>query len=140
LGTLSAKGATNHVFGLYFDKRPALYLLTLKELDPVTDALRCKGSEAYCNLDVTILHELVIERVIGIDTDSISLSQQVQFEKDGLRAIERVHEGEFAMCFLLNATKVREVRDIALAREIMPQKSTYFYPKLLTGMVIADLG
>jgi uncharacterized protein (DUF1015 family) len=43
------------------------------------------------------------------------------------------------MTFLLNATKVQEVRDVALAREIMPQKSTYFYPKLLTGLVIADL-
>jgi uncharacterized protein (DUF1015 family) len=139
LAKLTEKGKDKHVFGLYFDRGSALYMLTLKSLDPVTEALRCKGSDAYCNLDVTILHELIIERVIGIDTDSISVSQPVQFEKDGVRAIERVRAGEFAMCFLLNATRVHEVKDVALSREIMPQKSTYFYPKLLTGLVIADL-
>ena len=140
LARLVEKGRRSHAFGFYFDRGPSYHLLTLRDLDPVTEALRCSRSEAYCNLDVTILHELIVERVLGIDTEKISESQPVQFEKDGGKAIERVASGEFAMCFLLNATKVREVKEDALAREIMPQKSTYFYPKLLTGLVIAELG
>jgi len=139
LDLLVEKGKDLHAFGLYFDRGSSYYLLTLKELDPVTEALRCKRSAIYCSLDVTILHELVIERVLGLDTETISESQPVQFEKDGEKAIGRVASGEFTMCFLLNATKVHEVKEVALAREIMPQKSTYFYPKLLTGLVIAEL-
>ena len=63
----------------------------------------------------------------------------MKFEKDGILAIGRVDAGEFDMSFLMNATKVRQVKEVALAGEIMPQKSTYFYPKLLTGLVIAEL-
>jgi len=134
---LVGDGRRAHAFGFYFDRGSSYYLLTLREVDPLLEALRCQHSEAYCNLDVTILHTLVIERVLGINTEAISKDQPVQFEKDAGKAIERVAGGEFEMCFLLNATKVREVKEVALAGDIMPQKSTYFYPKLLTGLVIA---
>lgn len=139
LESLVEQGKKSHCFGFTFAGEQAYYLLKLKELDPVMEALRCKYSEVYCNLDVTILHELVIMRVLGIDTEMIAESQPVKFEKDGDLAIKRVANGEFDICFLLNATKVREVKEVALAREVMPQKSTYFYPKLLTGLVMAEL-
>ncbi len=139
LDGLVEKGKRSNAFGFYYDRGSSYYMLTLKEVEPWLEALRCQRSEAYCNLDVTILHNLVVERVLGINTEAISNDQPVQFEKDGKKAIMRVASGEFEMCFLLNATKVREVKEVALAGEIMPQKSTYFYPKLLTGMVIAQL-
>ncbi len=126
-------------FGFCWGSAPCYYLLTLKDMNAVSRLHGHRHSETYCNLDVTILHSLIVESVLGIDTEKISSSQPVQFEKDSDRAIDRVASGEFAMCFLLNPTKVREVKEVALAREIMPQKSTYFYPKLLTGLVIADL-
>ena len=139
LRSLSEAGKNSHSFGFCWDSAPCYYLLTLKDMDTVTKAQWCPRSDTYCNLDVTILHSLIVERVLGIDTERIAVSQPVQFEKNADRAIERVAAGEFAMCFLLNPTKVREVKEVALAHEIMPQKSTYFYPKLLTGLVIADL-
>ena len=139
LDRIVKKGRDAHTFGLYFGGEETYYVLTLRGLEPVLDLLSCKRSDAYCKLDVTILHELIVERVLGIDGKKISEEQPVSFEKDGAKAIERVKAGEFGMCFLLNATKVREVKEVALAREIMPQKSTYFYPKLLTGLVIAEL-
>jgi len=139
LNALVEKGGADHAFGFYFDHGSSFHLLTLKEMDPVIDTFRCSRSETYCRLDVTILHTLIIERVLGIDTEAVSNDQPVKFEKDGVKALERVASGEFAMCFLLNPTKVREVKDVALAGEIMPQKSTYFYPKLLTGLVIARI-
>lgn len=139
LAAVQEEGKRTNAFGFYFDRGSSYYLLTVKDVDPLVEALRCQRSLTYCKLDVSILHNLVIERVLGINTEKISQDQPVQFEKDGDRAIDRVASGEFAMCFLLNATKVHEVKEVALAREIMPQKSTYFYPKLLTGMVIAPL-
>ena len=142
LKRLEETGRTSHTFGFYFKGTPTFYLLKLKEKGAVRDIVGCSRSESYCNLDVTILHELIVEKVLGIDTKMIANNQQVQpvqFEKDGARAVERVSSGEFQMCFLLNATKVNEVKEVALAREIMPQKSTYFYPKLLTGLVIARI-
>jgi len=139
LDSLRKKGDASHTFGFYFDRGSSFYLFTLKDPRFVKAALGCERSDSYCNLDVTILHTLIIEQVLGIDTKAISNTQPVQFEKDGDKALSRVAAGEFAMCFLLNATKVHEVKEVALAREIMPQKSTYFYPKLLTGLVIARL-
>ncbi len=138
-GKDSPHEAGRPAFGFCWDSAPCYYLLTLKDMDAVSRLHGHNRSETYCNLDVTILHSLIVENALGIDTDKISSSQPVQFEKDSERAIDRVASGEFAMCFLLNPTKVGEVKKIALAREIMPQKSTYFYPKLLTGLVIADL-
>jgi uncharacterized protein (DUF1015 family) len=139
INDLTEKGKSAHAFGYFFNGSPSYYLLTLKDITPVKECIGLGKSEAYCNLDVSILHGLVIERVLGYDTEHISMYQPIQFEKDGIKSVERVASGEFLMTFLLNATKVQEVRDVALAREIMPQKSTYFYPKLLTGLVIADL-
>ncbi len=144
LRSLAEAGDDSHgpgkpVFGFCWDSAPCYYILILKDMNAVSRLHGQRHSETYCNLDVTILHSLIVENVLGIDTEKISSSRPVQFEKDGERAIDRVISGEFAMCFLLNPTKVREVKEVALAREIMPQKSTYFYPKLLTGLVIADL-
>ena len=138
IGRLEEGGKSAHVFGFYLGGRPSYYLFRLKDVDPIQEALRCCRSEVYCRLDVSILHSLVLERVLGIDAEAVS-EERVRFEKDGERAIARVAAGEFEMCFLLNPTKVSEVKAVALAGEIMPQKSTYFYPKLLTGLVIARL-
>ena len=55
-------------------------------------------------------------------------------------AIEGVDKGEFQCSFVLNPTRVTEIRDVAAAGEKMPQKSTYFYPKMITGMVMNNLG
>jgi len=140
LDALVLKGKNSQSFGFYFHGDAAFHLLTVKDMAAVKSALGCSPSEAYCNLDVTVLHSLIVERILGIDTEEIAKDQPVKFDKDGIRAVERVRAGEFTMCFLLNPTKVHEVRDVALAGEIMPQKSTYFYPKLLTGLVIAPVG
>jgi len=139
LAALVDKGAASQSFGYYHKGDDTYYLLTIKDIAFVKEALGCERAEAYCNLDVTVLHSLIIERILGIDTETIARSQPVKFEKDAGRAIERVRSGEFDICFLLNPTRVHEVKDVALANEVMPQKSTYFYPKLLTGLVIAPI-
>jgi len=125
--------------GFYYKGSNGFYLFETKPGLNVADVMTCPGSETLCSLDVTILHTLIIERIMGIDTAMIAHTQPVKFEKDGMIALKRVAEEEFDCCFLINPTKVHEVSEVALAGEIMPQKSTYFYPKLLTGLVIAPL-
>ena len=93
-------------------------------------------SEAYRNLDVRILHTLVLDKIYGIDTENLANQKNLTYTRDPMEAIEAVQNGSQQCAFLFNATKVREIKDVSLAGEKMPQKSTYFYPKLITGIVM----
>jgi len=122
------------VFGLYMGNRTA-YLLRLKRgVDPT--AIDVPGSDALKRLDVTFLHSMILDGILGIDTRTPEGQARVAYTRDDAEAIARVDGGEFRMSFIMNAMGVREVREVAAAGDIMPQKSTFFYPKLLTGMVI----
>jgi len=86
---------------------------------------------ALRGLDVVILHELVLKGLLGVE--------DVSYEMDGRKAVSLVEGGVYTACFFLNPTGVRDVEAVALSSERMPPKSTYFYPKLLTGFVINSL-
>ncbi len=85
------------------------------------------------NLDVSILHELVLHRILGIPRDR--LLDHVKYLREASEGVRLVNEGGRQLAFLLNGTRVEQVRRICLEGEHMPQKSTDFYPKLLTGLV-----
>lgn len=85
-------------------------------------------------LDVTILHELVIERILGISKNQIARKEHIEYVKDFDEAIEKADSSKFDIAFLLNATKKEQVIASCLAGQRMPQKSTFFYPKVLSGM------
>ena len=82
---------------------------------------------------MSILHELVLHRILGIPRDR--LLDHVKYIREASAGVRRVNEGERQLAFLLNGTRVEQVRQICLEGEHMPQKSTDFYPKLLTGLV-----
>ncbi|HIV86230.1 MAG TPA: DUF1015 domain-containing protein [Candidatus Monoglobus merdigallinarum] len=111
------------------------YLLRLKDVHIIDDMISGK-SDAYKHLDVTILHKLVLERYFGIDDKSLAEQQNLVYTRSASEAVEAVRSGEFQCAFLINATKISEIKDISLANEKMPQKSTFFWPKLITGIVI----
>lgn len=79
-------------------------------------------------LDVTILHDLIFKQLLDIDS--------VAYEMDVKKCLQAVRDGAFEAAFFLNATRVEDVENVALASLRMPPKSTFFYPKLLTGMVL----
>jgi uncharacterized protein (DUF1015 family) len=83
---------------------------------------------ALKNLDVTILHELIFKQILDIDS--------VSYEMDVQKCLDLVRDNEFAAAFFLNPTRVEDVENVALASLRMPPKSTYFYPKLMTGLVL----
>lgn len=121
-------------FALYTGKN-YYYLLELKDVSCMDSLIEGK-SAVYKHLDVTVLHTLILEKFMGIDAENMKEQKNLAYTRDAKEAIEEVKNGHFDCSFIINPTKVSEIREIALANEKMPQKSTYFWPKLLTGLVI----
>lgn len=115
------------------------YLLVLKNIDVMDDILP-DVSVASRRLDVSVLHSLVLEEIFGIDKENMAKQINLKYTKHFEHAIDGVDSGKYQCSFVLNPTRVTEIRDVAAAGEKMPQKSTYFYPKMITGMVMNDLG
>ena len=76
---------------------------------------------------------------MGIDAESVANGTNISYTRDIGEAVAAVDNGEANCCFLLNPTRVEEIAEVARAGEKMPQKSTYFYPKLITGLVMNKL-
>lgn len=109
-------------------------LLTLRD-EGVMDSL-LSGSDALKHLDVSVLHSLVLERLFGIDKVNMANQTNLTYTRDTDEAVSAVDSGDADCAFILNPTRVQEIRDVAAAGDKMPQKSTYFYPKLITGLVM----
>ena len=125
-------------FGFYCGKGE-WYLLTLKDIGVMKQELP-NLSEASQQLDVSVLHTLILEKILGIDKENMAAQINLTYTKFFEEAIMGVDKGEFQCSFILNPTRVTEIRDVAAEGEKMPQKSTYFYPKMTTGMVMNDIG
>ena len=89
-------------------------------------------------IDVVLLHKLLIERVLGVSEEAVRALRNIAYLRDPAEAIQRVRDGA-ELAFLMNPVTVPQLRDVAFAGEVMPQKSTDFYPKLLSGMAIYAL-
>jgi uncharacterized protein (DUF1015 family) len=90
-------------------------------------------------LDVVQLHKCLLEGVLKLSEESIRNQQNISYIRDAAEALTQVRSGAANLAFLMNPCRVRQVRDIALAGEVMPQKSTDFYPKLLSGLTVYAL-
>ncbi len=91
------------------------------------------------SLDVVQLHRVLLQNVLGLSQQSIRDQENLAYVRDAAEAIHRVRQGGANIAFLMNPVRIQQVRDIALAGEVLPQKSTDFYPKLLTGLTIYAL-
>jgi uncharacterized protein (DUF1015 family) len=91
------------------------------------------------SLDIVQLHKCLLEGVLGISEDAIRDQLNVSYVRDAEEALSRVRNDGANVAFLLNPVRMQQVRDIALAGEVLPQKSTDFYPKLLSGLAIYAL-
>ncbi|MBN2554616.1 MAG: DUF1015 domain-containing protein [Anaerolineales bacterium] len=95
--------------------------------------------EAGRTLDVSILHNLLIEGVMGLSHESVERKENVDYLRDPDMGYENVARGEANFLFLLNPTRMEQVRACALAAEMMPQKSTDFYPKIVSGLAAMSI-
>lgn len=114
------------------------YLLILKSTEPMKKFLP-NVSKASQGLDVSVLHTLILENIMGIDAENMAKQINLTYVKRLDEAIAEVNEGRANCAFILNPTKISEICEVSSAGEKMPQKSTYFYPKLITGLVMNKL-
>ena len=91
------------------------------------------------SLDVVQLHQIVLENALGLSKESIRDQQNIRYVRDTGEALNQVRSGAANVAFLMNPVAMHQVQDIALAGEVLPQKSTDFYPKLLSGLTIYAL-
>jgi uncharacterized protein (DUF1015 family) len=137
LADLSWRRREAAVFGLYAGGQK-LFLLTLED-EAVGNSLVAAGhSPEYARLDVAILHRVVIEQILGIQPTG-QADDSIHYTRDEAAALAAVASGEAHLALFQNAPRVEQVQAVALAGERMPQKSTFFYPKVLSGLVINPL-
>jgi uncharacterized protein (DUF1015 family) len=113
-------------------RRPLM--LTLRDPAIAAAALPDKP-DPYRALDTAVLEALVLQGALGMSEDDISHLHGLDYARDTAQARERVESGAAEAAFFMRGTPVSQVRDVAAAGESMPPKSTYFFPKVLTGMV-----
>ena len=112
--------------------------LTLKD-QAIADAALPGRSAAYRQLDTGVLEALVLKGTLGFTDEDIAHLRGLRYARDVDEALALVHGGECDVAFLVRPTPVAQVRDVAGAGENMPPKSTYFFPKLLTGLLFNPL-
>jgi uncharacterized protein (DUF1015 family) len=96
-------------------------------------------SAAYRHLDAVILEELVLKGILGMSTDDVAAKRGIGYTPSIQDALAKLDARDYQAAFLLRPTPVEQVREVAAAGETMPPKSTYFFPKLLTGLVFNPL-
>jgi uncharacterized protein (DUF1015 family) len=126
------------VFGYIDSHFKRGFRLRLRETAHLEEALADR-SAAYRGLDAVILEELVLKSILGMTADDIAAKRGIGYTPSMGEALSRLESGDYQAAFLLRPTPVDQVREVAAAGETMPPKSTYFFPKLLTGIVFNPL-
>ena len=135
-GALAAASPTDRRIGFY-DGR--YYLLRLKSPESMAQIAPDRAEE-WRMLDVSILHELLIERVMGLSKEQIAAHENIDYHRDLDLALSQVDQGEALCVYIMNPTRMAEVRACSDQGAKMPQKSTDFYPKVITGLVAMTIG
>jgi len=136
---LKDQGVDKPCIGLYSSSSSSFYLLALREGPEFAGAVE-DVSPIQRKLDVVVLHHLLISKCLGITAEDVAKERHIKYLREFEAGIEAVDSSAAQLCFFLNPTRIEQVRTIALAGETLPQKSTDFYPKLLSGLTIYDMG
>lgn len=122
-----------HSFGLVLPNDPQFVLIKLRDLEAVRQLMHVH--EAVAGLDVNILHQFIFKHLLNITEEAQEKKLYLEYEKDETNACRAVETGRAQAAFLMNPPPLEQVRSISSLGLVMPQKSTYFYPKLLSGLV-----
>ena len=130
-----------NAFGIY-DGTNSFYVAVLKDKRAM-DSVAPNMSAAWKSLDVSVLHKLVLEKLLGLGAEQLAGGTSLEYVKDTENAIdesiEKVDRRQKQIAFFMNPPKIRQIQMVADQGEKMPQKSTYFYPKMYTGLTINKL-
>ena len=129
----------NHTFAAFVSQFEKFFIFKLKSEDILDTEIREERSREWRRLDVAILHSLIIDKLQALSSEPFSLENNVSYIRKLDQGLEKVVEGEFQMIFFLKPVSLNQVREVVENGELMPQKSTDFFPKLKSGLVMNPL-
>jgi uncharacterized protein (DUF1015 family) len=133
---LAALGSSPVVaFGLTLQGENMFYLLTSKPTGSAKERAGEEVAQEVRDLDVSVLHSIVVEDILSVSKKAQEEKRHLEYTHDSTEAIEAVRSGKVQIALLMNPTKIDQVRSVARAGHTMPHKSTFFYPKLPSGLV-----
>lgn len=112
------------------------HLVSFPDPERIGEDLLSRFPPELRTLDVVLLHGVLFERVLGISPDAVTAGGFVRYYKEPAKVSEELESGEIQAAFFLNPVTVEEFRQVSLSGHVLPQKTTFFYPKILTGLMI----
>lgn len=135
LRALRSGGRKRHMIGASFKRDPRYLILRLKS-KRIMQRLAKDLSDPLRDLDVSALHLLILAHILGIPPEEQVQGEVISYSQDEERVLKAVDKEDYQAAFILNPPKPEEILAVVQRGEKMPQKSTYFYPKLISGLVI----
>jgi uncharacterized protein (DUF1015 family) len=135
LRTLRSVGKKRHLIGASFRRDPRYLILRLKN-KRFMQRLAGDLSAPLRELDVSILHRLILDHILGLKPEEQVRPEVTSYSQDEEKVLQALEREDYQAAFILNPPQPEEILEIALSGEKMPQKTTYFYPKLISGLVI----
>jgi uncharacterized protein (DUF1015 family) len=139
LEALRLAGAGGASFAVLAPDGSGAVLTLRKDVDLASHPTLGREAPALVRTDVTILHAAVLEHLLGISKEAQAAKTNIWYPQDAAGAFAELRKGKGQLLFLMNPTPVEHVRDVAEAGLVMPQKSTFFYPKVPTGLLFHTL-
>ncbi len=138
-GRVQANALGPTTFGILGIEHQRLHVATARSRSAIDRAMPERWSPALRSLDVAVLTETVLRPLLDIDQAALTAGDRVAFTEDVEEAWSLTERGRYRLAFLTNPVRVEQVLAVADAGEVLPQKATFFYPKLATGMVLNPL-
>jgi uncharacterized protein (DUF1015 family) len=124
-----------HAYIIRFQDKEEFVLIKLKDDASIDKLIPENISKTVKDLDVTLLHSYILEKILGISKEAQAQKLNLDYEKDVDSILELLKDKKYQMSFIINASKISEIVHISNEGNVMPQKSTYFYPKLYSGFI-----
>jgi len=137
---MSRAAENDHVIGMILAGQKQFIVARLRDDATLDKMIPDVESEDFKRLDVVVLHTLILENLLGITKEDMAHERNIEYLRDAGPGVDSVLKADAQAFFILNPTKTWQVRNVASAGVRMPQKSTDFYPKLVTGLVLNKLG
>jgi uncharacterized protein (DUF1015 family) len=140
LEDLKVEGMTKPCFGAVAKGAKSHYLFVTRDVKAAAAQVKDKRSEDWRSLDVCLLHTLILEKLLGIGPEQLAAEKNVHFYRSADETIDHVRAtGPYQVAFLVNPVRMEQIYKVVKNGEKFPQKSTDFYPKLLTGLLLCKL-
>jgi uncharacterized protein (DUF1015 family) len=140
LEDMKVEGHSKPCFGVAAKQSHAHYLFVVRDVKAAAAQVKDKRSEDWRSLDVCLLHTLILEGLLGIGPQQLAAEKNVEFLRSADEAVEKARaSGPYQVAFLVNPVRLDQIKRVVKNGEKFPQKSTDFYPKLLTGLLLCKL-